>query len=458
MDEQCVVPIQPADERPTEAPNERAAVPPFLMESAWQERPDVSSRSGEPRVSPLGPPPAPPAPPSRGSAGKVLLAVIAIGAITVAQLVGVILVMLAGLSDSSLWTTIVPEVFGAVAAVVAVALLGGSSLLPLKRDDFAFTFKFGWWCMAISVGLFVLELSTNIFEGNKTDPQWIMRGIQITIFCLAVGVFEECLFRGIVFQTTLSIMGDTHKGVGRAIMLTSLIFGLAHVDFSLSYSDALSVLQAVLKVIQTGMYSVLLCVIVLRTRRLGGVSLFHALDDLFIIFPGVALFSDELEVDYVMQGDDALPSVLFYLFVIALYMPFVIKSLRELRRGRDVTLGAFVEKRIPAPTPVLGAYPVPTAQPMPLAYEVPAAQPPAQTVPSAYPMPAEQPYARTVPRQTQAPVPVTTPVPYPVATPPTKQSFEAPRYAPPNYPASPAAPVPYDTRPHDGRPPAPLGF
>jgi hypothetical protein len=152
--------------------------------------------------------------------------------------------------------------------------------------------------------------------------------------------------RGIVFNGLLATMGSTHKGVVRAIIVTSVLFGLAHVDFETDFVDGLSVIQALLKTCQTGMYSFMLCVIMLRTHRLGGVSLFHGFDDFVLVMPSIALFGEALDTEYVVQGDDAIPTIMYYLVIIALYLPFVVKSGLELRRGQDVTRGAFMEKYV----------------------------------------------------------------------------------------------------------------
>ena len=141
-------------------------------------------------------------------------------------------------------------------------------------------------------------------------------------------------------------MGGTHRGVIAAVLVTSASFGLAHIDTTTDFVDLLSAVQAVLKVTQTGMYSILLCTIVLRTRKLGGVSLFHAFDDFVLLLPGLVIFGEPFDLDYVVEGESAWPAILNYLIVIALYMPFVVKSLRELHRGQDVYRGVFMEGRI----------------------------------------------------------------------------------------------------------------
>lgn len=276
--------------------------------------------------------------------GKVILAIIVLGAITVAEIVGVVIAMLMGISEDSMIMQAIPEWLGALAAVGGVVLLGGGSWVACSRKNVAFTFRYGWWCMAISLALVAYDLFWYVADGTPVSPDWLRYTIECAAMCLAIGIIEEFMFRGVVFNALLALMGGTHRGVVRAVVVTSVIFGFAHVDFASDFVDAMSVVQALLKVVQTGMYSVLLCVIVLRTRELGGVSLFHGFDDFVILMPSVALFDEGFEIDYVTTGDGAVEAALYYVLVIVLYLPFVIKAFRDLRRGQDVYRGVFMEK------------------------------------------------------------------------------------------------------------------
>lgn len=278
--------------------------------------------------------------------GKVILALLVLVGITVAEIVGFLVVFFLNISDESLWSIIIPELAGALAAVVGVVLLGGGSQVSTSRKDITYTFRFGWWCMAVGLALMVLEVVDYTYQGTPISEDWLARTAECALLCLGIGVLEEFMFHGVIYNGLLAVMGDTHLGVVSAIMITSLLFGMAHIDFSSDFSDILSATQAVLKIVQTGMYSVMLCVILLRTRKLGGISLFHGFDDFIILAPGVALYNEMVETDYVTTGEDAIYSVYFYLIIIALYAPFLIKALRELHRGHDVYPGAFMERTI----------------------------------------------------------------------------------------------------------------
>lgn len=313
---------------------------------------------------------------------KLFLSIVALGVIVVAEVVSVLLVIFFDIPYESLWTDIIIDGVASLVAIGFVLLLGGKSLVSISRDDVAYTFRFGWWCLAISLVLMALELVWGFEDGTPIASDWLPRLVQTTLLCVCIGVTEEFMFRGILFNGLLAAMGSTHKGVLRAILITSVLFGLAHVDFSTDFVDGPSVVQALLKICQTGMYSFMLCVIVLRTHRLGGVSLFHGFDDYVLIVPSIALFGEPLDTEYVVQGEDALPTIMYYLVIIALYLPFVIKSGLELRRGQDVTRGAFMEKEVaqlqvqtqqfatPAPSVPPGVPGAPVAA-SPVPYEVP---------------------------------------------------------------------------------------
>lgn len=360
---------------------------------------------------------------------KLALSVLAFVAITAAEIVAFLLVLFLNIPDDSLWAQILPECFGAVTALACVIALGGRSLLSSSPKDVAYTFRFGWWCMAISVALAVYEQYSYVTEGTAIDPGWQMRMVECAIFCLAIGFLEELMFRGLLFNGLLARMGATHKGVVQSVMLTSLAFGAAHVDYTTDFVDVLSAVQALLKIVQTGEYSILLCVIMLQTREVVGVSLFHGLDDFVIIAPSVALYHESADIDYVSTGEDAIPVIIYYLVIIALYLPFVIKSLRALRKSQVVWQGAFMDQESAAAdaplqpvapaeafVPVQSDEPVVPMQPVAPAESVVPAEPAAPVDPvtpaaPAAPMPNAAPKAyRQVPGQKARPsMPVSAP-------------------------------------------------
>ncbi len=402
-----------------------------------------------------------------------LLCILSMGFVLVAEVVGAVMVIAFGVSDTSLWASIIPEGMGALVALLGVALMGGGACVLTSHEDIRTILRLGWWNLLVTFGIMVIELGSYLLEGQLPAEGWLVSSLEVAFFCLLVGIFEEMVFRGFIFQGLLAVSGGTHRGVVRATLLTSLFFGLAHVDFDLAFVDALSFVQAVLKTVQTGMYSFLLCVIVLRSKRLGGVSLYHGFDDFLVMLPGVGLFGESLDIDYVSTGEDALPSIAFYLLIIALYLPFVISAARELQRGNYATYGLFAERRLNVTEGSVAmdatGVGLPPAQPTTLP-QVPGQGPwqeagasGAPAVMSALPQGATSEAFRGVPASAPVVVPqplegvVSAPVMMSGATHPTRELAPLSSSAPAEAAVVPQR-FPAGTSYGAGRPPAPKGF
>ena len=132
----------------------------------------------------------------------------------------------------------------------------------------------------------------------------------------------------------MAAFGGTRRGLVVSVIVTSLAFGAAHVMWTeLDYTDALQVAQAVLKVMQTGIYAVFLSAQVVRTREVWGVGLLHGLDDWLLLVVSVVLGGGSIETEYVAAGDDALPTSILYLVVIALYIPLLVRGIKMLKKA-----------------------------------------------------------------------------------------------------------------------------
>ena len=130
----------------------------------------------------------------------------------------------------------VSNVMNLVAAVIASAVC--ARLLERRRlgsvgfkrhkgwsRDFALGSLMGAASLAIAVGV---AASVGAFTFDVQTTQWatLIRGFMITsLFFVIAGAFEELIFRGFAFQALIHNLGGA-----AAIVITSLIFGLAHVS------------------------------------------------------------------------------------------------------------------------------------------------------------------------------------------------------------------------------------
>lgn len=63
-----------------------------------------------------------------------------------------------------------------------------------------------------------------------------------TGYCLAVGFFEECIFRGIIFSVLASLFPQNKKGLLLTFVCSSLIFGAAHLLNGFSWQVGYTIL------------------------------------------------------------------------------------------------------------------------------------------------------------------------------------------------------------------------
>ncbi len=67
-----------------------------------------------------------------------------------------------------------------------------------------------------------------------------------TLSCLAVGLFEELIFRGVLFSVLASLFKKDRKGIWATYVLSSVIFGGAHLFNGFSLGTIVQVLYTVL--------------------------------------------------------------------------------------------------------------------------------------------------------------------------------------------------------------------
>ena len=98
----------------------------------------------------------------------------------------------------------------------------------------------------------------------------------LALECLLIGIFEETAFRGIITLTILERFGKTKKQVFLVVVLTSAVFGVAHVFNLFAGAGLLPTLQQIgYSFLIGGMCSLIL----LKTRSLPLCIVIHALYD-----------------------------------------------------------------------------------------------------------------------------------------------------------------------------------
>ena len=65
-------------------------------------------------------------------------------------------------------------------------------------------------------------------------------------YCMAVGLFEECVFRGMIFSALAGYFSNDKRGFLKTYFLSSVLFGLAHLFNGLSLNTLLQVAYTIL--------------------------------------------------------------------------------------------------------------------------------------------------------------------------------------------------------------------
>ncbi len=234
------------------------------------------------------------------------------------------------------------EVSCAVVASLCCLMLGGRQLLTWDRATFRECFSRLWW-MFIPILFFVqLMLISSLVEGSTLDPNWPLNILYLLVFTTAVGLFEEALFRGLLLHGLLARMGTNQRGVIGALVISSLLFGMAHISpGNVDFGDGLQVAQAILKICQAGLLGFVFAAFSARQNRIYGIGLMHALTDFLIMFVPDALMGPMVETSYVSDGSDGGVIIVMYLVYIALYLPAAIMAWRSLKGSPQPLRGAF---------------------------------------------------------------------------------------------------------------------
>ena len=147
-----------------------------------------------------------------------------------------------------------------------------------------------------------------------------------------------------MLQGILRKTGKTRKGIWTAILISSLTFGIFHITsyiFGGSY-DFTGIMQTIGKILQTGIFGILLSAIYLKTKNFWGISFVHALND-FLTFQA-DIFMTQGRGGYVQSGAMGTGMAIGYLIMVILYLPALFKAIKIMKNINVPEYGLFKEK------------------------------------------------------------------------------------------------------------------
>ena len=173
------------------------------------------------------------------------------------------------------------ELAGTVYIVIVLAVLGYLGVFKEKGDGFLRGFYTAGFMIGYCGYVFVAQLYVKSMggEGELQSFGWILV-FALTMFL--VGLNEELVMRGAVLHLFLDKFQKTKAGVLLSIILSSAIFGAAHL---FNIVSGVSVMSAVSQAAQATLLGILFAAIYLRCGNLWIAVIAHAVMDFAALVP-----------------------------------------------------------------------------------------------------------------------------------------------------------------------------
>lgn len=133
-----------------------------------------------------------------------------------------------------------------------------------------------WQAWAIVLIASVYELSL-VLRANNGHFEW--RNLMVLDdppVYLLVGLFEEIAFRGLILYAFLHLWGDTRRGVLKSVLISSILFGMAHLATIFTGN---TILGALFQAASSSISGVLYAALVLYGSSIWPVVIGHFLTD-----------------------------------------------------------------------------------------------------------------------------------------------------------------------------------
>lgn len=167
------------------------------------------------------------------------------------------------------------ELIASLAALGLLLLFGYGKILRQPGEGFVKGFYIGGFLVGqVGMAMVAMLFTSLMLEDVAVEPFWNV--LIYTFDMFLVGFAEEVFLRGIALNLLLDRFSKTRGGVWGAVLISSLIFGLAHFVNLLAGAGLESVC---VQVIQAAILGVILAAIYLRSNNIWITIILHALID-----------------------------------------------------------------------------------------------------------------------------------------------------------------------------------
>ena len=214
----------------------------------------------------------------------ILAEIIVLGGMTLAGMLFGMLLGNSGVDGYVLQT--LQELVGAVLAFATLNVSGCADILTKRGIGFGKGLIVGGYFLF--VGVYSAIVYTVIYEGERTLRPWYL--IAVFVICMIfVGITEEFLCRGVLAELLLRHYGATKEGVWKAVIISGVLFGLAHLSNLLGAEPVGVLVQCVI----AGMMGMAFAAIYFRTGCIWVTVALHAFVDVCALITG-GLYTGEI--------------------------------------------------------------------------------------------------------------------------------------------------------------------
>ena len=173
----------------------------------------------------------------------------------------------------------------------------------------------GFLVMSLIMGS-VLLLS-NIEEQVPLNDNPVLGLIIVFLMFISVGLFEELAFRAVINDAIIYKFREKKYVFVLSAVVSSLVFGAAHIVGEFDAASAIAWGQAVAKTLETGVFGLALLILYWKTRNIWACGVAHGLFDLFAGYTeGLFVPMKTSGSSYINTSEDGLQILITY-FVIA---------------------------------------------------------------------------------------------------------------------------------------------
>lgn len=195
----------------------------------------------------------------------------------------------------------------------------------------------GLFCGLVGIlfGVFLL-ISKFLSCAKYLEPAKATHFLAIFICTITTGLFEEFLCRGFIYNNMKRRFGDSEKGIKKAVIWSSVVFGLFHLSNINSFTVE-GIAPILGQVIQATIAGVFFALVYAQTKSMWSVVIIHMIhDSSLIVLSMVNSEVIELQKEAMAQAGTAQLIFTTIFAPLLLLLPFIIANIVKWRKLKNL--------------------------------------------------------------------------------------------------------------------------